>query len=309
MSYSITLRSGIVARRRTFPYLREWLKLQARALRHPSETRRWLALLNADADLHRLASRQPLLVRKIYRPYLSLTLDCRQRLEALASHYGMMAGSGLMPLILSAAEQPLALARFSGKSGRSYQLSLFAAGVLDREGELVLRLLQGGAPVYSVAFSVVRPSDHSDPAVFVGCIQGPNGFGAAERIRKATRDLYGLRPKNFMVRLVRQLGCDLGCGHAILVGNRNRASHHSVRKGLVFADYDLLWRELGARACADGNFRIACEDLPHSLTLASIPSNKRGEARRRHELLHSIIAAIRASLNLQVVPGIRAASP
>lgn len=309
MLYPITLRSGIVARRRTLSYLREWLKLQARALRHPRETRRWLALLNANADLNELASRQPLLVRKIYRPYLSSTFDCRERLQALASHYGMMARRGLMPLILSAAQQPLALARFSGKSGTPYQLSLLAAGVLDREGELVLRLLQGGALVYSAAFSVVRRSEHSGLAMFVGCIQGPNGFGAAERIRKATRDMHGLRPKNLLVRLVRQLGCDLGCRQTILVGNRNRASHHSLRKGLVFADYDLLWQELGARECADGNFRIACEDVPHSPTLASIPSSKRAEARRRHELLHSIVAAVRSGLNLQVVPGIRAANP
>jgi hypothetical protein len=118
-----------------------------------------------------------------------------------------------------------------------------------------------------------------------------------ERIREAGRELHGLRAKNFMVRLARQIGYDLGCRHMILVGNRNRVAHH-YRKGLTFADYDLLWREIGACARADGNYEIACEDLPHSLTMAAVPSNKRSEARKRHALLQSIMTSIRSRLGL-----------
>ncbi|MEO8600582.1 MAG: DUF535 family protein [bacterium] len=65
------------------------------------------------------------------------------------------------------------------------------------------------------------------------------------RISVATRELHGLRPKNLMVRLARQIGHVFGCNNMILVGNVNRAAHRSVRKGLVFADYDALWRGLG----------------------------------------------------------------
>lgn len=296
----ITLLSGIVARRRTVAYLREWLKLQIRALRRPRDTRQWLALLNSNAALHQLASRHPRLVRKIYRPYLSLTLGCHERLRALAAHYALMSEKGLMPLILSAACRPVVLTSFLGKSGARYEIALLATSTLDREGELVLRLMHTGKAVYSIAFSILDEIDHSGRTAFIGCIQGPKGGGdALQRIREAGRDLHGLRPKNLMVALVRQIGYDWGCRRMILVGNRNRAAHHSVRKGRVFADYDLLWREIGASARDDGNYQLPCEDLPDSLDMAAIPSRKRSQMRRRYELLQSLIATVRSRLSLQ----------
>lgn len=294
----VSLRSGIVARPRTWSYFRELAKLQARALLHPRETRRWLAMLNDEGALNELASRNPHLVRKIYRPYLSLKYRCQDRLRALAAHYALMSRKGLMPVILSAASQPVMLTRFSGKSGAPYEISLRATSAFDREGELVLRLTQAGELVYSIAFSMVNEYGYCDPAVFVGCIQGSKGLDAMQRIRDAGRELHGMRAKNLMVRLVRQVGYDLGCRHMILVGNRNRVAHR-YRKAVTYADYDLLWREFGAQARDDGNFEMACEDLPCSLTMTTVPSSKRSEVRRRHALLRSIAADVRSHLGIE----------
>src|SRR5579885_3279244 len=298
----ITLRSGIVARRHTLAYLREWARLQARALRHPRATGRWLALLNTNVALNQLASSHPQLVRKIYRPYLSLTFSCQDRLRTLVAHYDLMAKKGLMPLILSAASQPVVLAGVRGKSGVPLEISLLAVSPLDQEGELVLRLTHAGALVYSTAFSIVDEAGRSGRTVLIGCIQGPNDRDALGRIREASRELHGLRPKNLLVALVRQIGYDLGCRQMILIGNRNRAAHHSVRKGRVLADYDLLWREIGARAREDGNFQIPCENLPPSLEMTAIPSRKRSQVRRRYELLQSIVAGIRCRLGVPQLP-------
>ncbi|MEG1327805.1 MAG: DUF535 family protein [Janthinobacterium sp.] len=105
-----------------------------------------------------------------------------------------------------------------------------------------------------------------------------------------------MRPKTLMVRLVRQLGHEHGCRKMILVGNINRAVHHSAKNGRLFADYNALWQELTAQVRQDGDFELPCENLPAPV-LEEIPSKKRSEARKRHELTLAMIASLRSGLD------------
>jgi uncharacterized protein VirK/YbjX len=167
-------------------------------------------------------------------------------------------------------------------------------GTVEREGELVLQLVCGNDLVYSVAFSFCQSGQHVAPGI--GCLQGPQGDDGLARIREATRELHGLRPKNLMVRLVRQIGHDAGCEDLILVGNRNRTVNSASRKGKVHADYDALWREMGATQRTDGDFHLACENLPQPV-MEDIASKKRSEAKKRHQLLESVLASVRHKLD------------
>ena len=121
-----------------------------------------------------------------------------------------------MTLILSA----VVLATLEGKSGLPYRIELHAIEPLEREGELVLQLMQGGTLIYSSAFSFFR--GERGMALGIGCMQGPRGEHGLQLIKDATRELHGLRPKNLMVRLLCQLGYDYGCSQLRLVGNANR---------------------------------------------------------------------------------------
>src|SRR5450830_1874351 len=115
------------------------------------------------------------------------------------------------------------------------------------------------------------------------------GSAAQDSVREASRALHGMRPKNFLMRLVRQFGHEHGCAGLMLVGNANRVVTKSMRKGKVHADYDSLWLELGARQRRDGDFDLSCEALP-ALDLSEIASKKRSEARKRHEMLTAALA-------------------
>ena len=295
MTQSITLASCLTGAPGGMSYVRESLKLRLRALLNQDQTRDWLALLNSHAMLRELAATCPRLIHKIYRPYLSNRLDCQQRLGVLMSHYRFVLQHGLAPAVSQAARAPLQLARFAGKSGTLYSIELRAVSAMEREGEMILQLRCGDALVYSLAFSFM--ADLRRSAVGIGCVQGPQGADGLELIRVATRDLHGLRPKNLMVRLVRQLGHDYGCQHLLLVGNDNRAVRQSVRKGLVLADYDALWLELGAVRRADGDYQLPCSAL-QAPVMEEIPSKKRSEARKRHELLEAIIDAVGVGLRM-----------
>ena len=295
MSQQITLRSCLSGMPHGLSHVRETVKLRLRALLHQPQTRSWLQLLNSDPIFGELLKSCPRLIHKIYRPYLSNTMGCQDRLTALMDHYRFIFKQGLGPIVTQAAHGPVQLCALTGKSGANYAIQLRAIGTLEREGELVLQLTCDKELVYSVAFSFFHAEQRL--ALGIGCLQGPQGDDGLARIRAATRGLHGLRPKNLMVRLVRQLGHDYGCRDLILVGNKNRAVRCATRKGLVFADYDALWREMGAARRADGDFRLACEDLPAPV-MKEIPSKKRSEARKRHELLESVLRSVRAGLTV-----------
>jgi hypothetical protein len=98
-----------------------------------------------------------------------------------------------------------------------------------------------------------------------------------------------------MAILVRQLGHAYGCERMLMVSNRNRVIYKAIRNGRVLADYDQLWEELGARLRPDGDWELDCA-LVAAPDMENIPSKKRSEARKRHELVSRMAAEVCAAL-------------
>lgn len=299
----ITLKSGLIGTPPGWSYTRESVKLAVRARLNSKATQKWISYWNSTPLLKQLATAQPGVLKKIYRPYLSARLDCEQRLVVLTSHYDFIARSNLGSLVLLSAQRPIQLSEISGKSGSIYQLELVAMGQMEREGELVVQLLSEGVVIYSVAFTFVE--NGFTPLIAIGCLQGGRSADALQKISFATRDLFGLRPKSLMARLVQQIGREFGCRDLLLVGNANRVMHQQIRKGRVSADYDETWSELGAVRKDDGDFLLPCTELTEP-NLAIIASNKRSSAKKRFALLahtaHAVCRALqRRSSGLTVV--------
>ncbi|MYM85043.1 DUF535 domain-containing protein [Duganella sp. FT50W] len=301
MPQSITIRSG-AADFAGFKYLRERLKLALRARLHQRATFGWLRLLNSHPLFAELVKANPRLVYKIYRPYLSNTTNIHGRLAMLSAHYRHIFSHGMGPLSVQAARGPVLLGRVEGKSGLPYHVQLRAIDPMEREGELVLQLMQGDALVTSCAFAFIE--GERGMALGVGCMQGPKGERGLQLIKDATRELHGLRPKNLMIKLLSQIAHDHDCSTLRLVGNANRAVCGATRQGKVHADYDALWLELGATRRADGDFQLASEPICEpDLTL--IASKKRSEARKRHETLCELAQAVGVGLHaprIEAVP-------
>lgn len=282
---SITLDSAIPLHLKRLPLLRERIKIRVRALLHPLQTPAWLRLLNSHPAFSDYVRNCPRFLYKVYRPYSSHALAPEERLAAIQAHYDFVFRRGLGQTVARASLGPVALAACEGKSGLPYEIQLRTVNMFDREGELVLQLAQNGKVIYTVAFTVAPRAGRS--ALSIGCVQGGKTDDAREAIRLATRDLHGLRPKQLMVSLVRQLGFEYGCERMHLVSNRNRVIYKAIKHGRVLADYDLLWEELGAVKNASGDYELDCAPLA-APDLESIPSKKRSEARKRHEMLSGL---------------------
>ena len=290
---SITLDSAVPGHLKRLALLRERLKIRVRALLHPLQTPAWLRLLNSHPAFSEYVRNCPRFLYKVYRPYISNALRPEERLAAIQSHYEFVFRRGLGQMVARASLGPVALAAVEGKSGLPYEIQLRTVNMFDREGDLVLQLAQDGKIVYTVAFTVAPRAGH--PAISIGCVQGGKTEDAREAIRLATRDLHGMRPKQLMVSLVRQLGFEYGCTRMHMVSNRNRVIYKAIRHGRVLADYDLLWEELGAVKNAGGDYEIDCAPLA-APDLEAIPSKKRSEARKRYEMMCALADGVCTSL-------------
>jgi len=291
---SITLDSAVPAHLRRLAQLRERLKIRVRALLHARQTPAWLRLLNSHPAFSEYVRNCPRFLYKVYRPYISNALRPQERLAAIEAHYDFIFRRGLGQVVARASLGPVVLAAVEGKSGLPYEIQLRTVNMFDREGDLVLQLAQDGKIIYTVAFTVAPRAGR--PAISIGCVQGGRLDDAREAIRLATRDLHGIRPKQLMVSLVRQLGFEYGCERLHLVSNRNRVIYTAIRLGRVLADYDLLWEEMGAVRNASGDYELDCAPIA-APDLENIPSKKRSEARKRHELLCSLAEGV--CLNLR----------
>jgi uncharacterized protein VirK/YbjX len=286
---SVTLDSAVPPHLSGLPRLRERLKIRVRALLHPRQTPAWLHLLNSHPAFSEYLRTCPRFLYKVYRPYISTAITPADRLEAIRANYHFIFRRGLGQTVARASLGPVELAASAGKSGLHYAIQLRTVTMFDREGELVLQLAQDGKVIYTVAFTVAPRAGR--PAISIGCVQGGRLDDAREAIRLATRDLHGIRPKQLMVSLVRQLGFELGCERLHLVANRNRVIYKAIRHGMVLADYDLLWEELGAVRNASGDYELDCAPVA-APDLESIPSKKRSEAKKRYELMSRLAEGV-----------------
>lgn len=264
------------------PTLKDRAKLLLGAAVYPEETSRWRRYVQSHPVLGELAPFYPRILHKIYRPWLSNHLGCRERVAALVSHYSAVSETGLGPLVRRAALVPVTLAEFAGKSGAALSLQLAAINVGHREGELALLLASEGRIAYTASFALQSADGRLQ--LVLGGLQGLRAADGAALIQRLTRELHGCRPKNFMVAMLRQLGASIGCDKLVLVSNRNRVVVNWRRTNRILSDYDTTWRELNAAPRSDGNFELP--SLPAFCTdLALVPANKRSALRKRHALL------------------------
>ena len=224
----------------------------------------------------------------VHWPYISRSWNPKNKLSVLASHYEVVTKSCPQLLLLGRSDSLLLS-----------DLSEFAAGcslVLDRpfwfmrEGELVLNLFQGDLRIASIAFTLCRTD--TELCIFIGAVQGIHKGVESELslsiYRDLTKDFEGLRPRSFLIEVVKYIAINIGVEKIYAVGDGYRHHRHpyfGAHKALeLAANYDVIWLEHGATPSEREDFF----EIPMILSrkpLDSIASKKRAMYRRRYELL------------------------
>ena len=188
------------------------------------------------------------MLAKPVRRYVHRAFWPRQRLALLVEHYRWLTALFSREFLAGlCAEAPLPVVGLSGRRGGEYELFVIAANAvyMQREGELAI--VVAGRPTgrelcrLSLCFARVD----GEPAIVVGGLQGPASILKRDVV-DATRDLYGLRPKDAALLAARALGRALGFNvlHAICDAN------HVLRRlqdKAKFSRYDDYWAERGGK--------------------------------------------------------------
>lgn len=152
-----------------------------------------------------------------------------------------------------------------------------------KEGLLTLLLIIGTEGLYHVNFRLATAED-GKLAMVIGTIQGyKEGLDNAKR---ATKSMFGYRPKNFIMFLVFALAKNMGVSHIYAVSDDGfYANTHMIRghKAKV-ARLDPLWEELGGTVCEDSRFyELPLEE--ERKPIEAIKSQKRSQYKKRYALL------------------------
>lgn len=239
-------------------------------------------------------------------PYISKSWEAPQRLDAVASHYEVVADRFPRLLLLGREEHQV----LCDLSAYSSQCTL----VLDRpiwfrrEGELVLNLFLDDLRVASLAFSLGGSGDET--YVLIGAVQGIHKGIDSERslsiYRDLTKDFEGLRPRSFLIEVVKCLARAIGAARIYAVGDQYRHHRHHYfgadKAEDLAANYDTIWLENGASPSErEDFFSIPLEAARRSAD--DIAPKKRAMYRRRHAMLDDVFAHIEGLFPAHTTPG------
>ena len=216
---------------------------------------RWLPFLKQIAETQGLPEPSVDLVMKPLNPYMTLDRSRGARVELLEMHH-TLAAKVLQPRILEKLwrGESIELGKVSGRSGL-YGLWLCSpSAVLTRkEGEITLALrdVATGLDLAKLTFVIVR-APTGGYGMMIGGIQGHKSSSAKQRVVTATRDLFGLRPKDAVLLAALAVARSIGVPEVWAVPGRlhthnARSQKHRAR---FHADYDAYWAERGARGDA-----------------------------------------------------------
>ncbi len=185
---------------------------------------------------------------KPVRRYLHRALWPHQRLAMLLEHYrrlrALFSGEFIAKIC---AQEALPAVVLHGRRGGEYEIFIVASNVvyMQREGELAICLAKRPANAELCRLSLCLARVDGEPAVIIGGLQGPASAYKREVI-DATRDLYGLRPKDAALLAARAFARALGFNvlHAICDANHVLRRLQDTAK---FSRYDDYWLERGGR--------------------------------------------------------------
>lgn len=268
-------------------------KYLLRSLTSYSSSREWASYLTEHEHGRQLAQLQPQLLFKLQRPYLRKQVSTAQKLTWLRQHYGWMLSQWSWPFVHRLFKQGgIALAAIPGDDGNDYALWLRPTARCDKEGDLMLTLEQGDEPLAFISFTLHRINH--EWVANIGCLQGPRPEVGRDAVKLATQAMHGLRPKQAVLTALYGLTAGYGIDRILAVSNESHVYQaRSRRKARISADYDSFWQEMGGERVGD-SFALLPR-MPRK-ALEAIPSRKRAQYRRRHELENTMIDALRAAL-------------
>lgn len=274
--------------------IRKAFRLGWRFARSPVATLRWLRELERIRVICGLEKLPYDVVRKSGQRYLHHSLPQGAKHNLLTTHYNLLLESLGAPFVAGVLrERPVVLAELKGKQDALYHISLSFNFLNFREGELSVDLFRAADNVRVASLSLVAGAMEpgAPPSLWIGGIQGASRADSKAVTVLATKELFGLRPKDALVHAAYALAERLGIENLMAITNAGHFRHAAWRKKTGwYADYDSFWEELGGVRVAGDFFLLP--KIRARRSIEEVAPAKRSAWRARYALVDQINADI-----------------
>lgn len=247
-----------------------------------------------DSALGRLTVQRPEVFGMVLTPFVNSNWNARTRLERVIDHCTVADRLG-GPFVWEH-DDYYVVTRLHA-IGSEYYLVLDSPRWLFREGLMSLSLWEDDKRIFSISFTLSEAN--GELIAFVGGLQGTRIDGIAERYQRFTKASFGIRPRDFIVTAFGMMCRAIGVQKALAVADshRHQLSSYSLARARgqdpVDQKYDQVWAERGGVAQDDGFYSLPLNW--HRRDPEAVPRNKRGQYRRRYEMLDELEEQVRAA--------------
>lgn len=178
------------------------------------------------------------------------------------------------------------LGRIQGISGQ-YRINLEFSRVPSRESVFSLKFVSAEGELIELGFFFDK--EGNDVICRVGVLQTLFITSNLQKIRCATKDLYQLHPRAFLMHALRKLCLHHGVSKIEGISSGNHiwnAPQYKHKNNAESLKYDEIWKNFGGNLKPDGNY-----DLPviqPERRLDSYPQKKWNLVRKKQKLLSSL---------------------
>lgn len=257
------------------------IKFLLRSILHKKEI---LALYNVfqKKELQIIIEKQPDIYNKLFRSYLYCNIPVKDKLYYIRSHYYYLSDTFKPEIIKNIYTTfDTKLLSFSLDEDNLIDVKLCYIPALGKEGELTLLISLNEKDLYSIAFSF-----HQEKQSLEFIIYGIQSRGIIDNntIKFVTKKMHGVRPRNFLFFILRQICHVLNINTIKAIRSDYHVANcsHVQKTGKFKADYDQYWEE--ENGIKEEKFYI----LPlkeNRKRIEDIPSKKRSMYKKRYAML------------------------
>jgi len=243
---------------------------------------------NSSNSVYQIVHDRPRIFGVLIWPFICCSWDSDTKLERLINHYHTI---DQIPVPIQFRVNQKALLIDGSQYFGGLEIVLDQPKWFMREGLLALSLFVDDLRIYTIAFTLYTNPDKSVDA-YIGAIQGRNIDSINDLYKKLTKKLYGVRPRDFIIEIFRQLCTQLDVSKILSVNNASRIAHHQYYRfhEPVKADYNKIWLERGGELIDDDFYSVPIKG--NEKERSNIPSKKRAMYKKRHKMFCTLRAEL-----------------
>jgi uncharacterized protein VirK/YbjX len=241
-------------------------------------------------SLQSIKSKHIDIYNKPFRKYLLCSNNTKQKFNFLYEHYNFIKNKFNTKAIneIYTTQMGYNLIQIETKNLGIFNISLCYIPSLGKEGELTLLLHQNNQDIYSLQLSFYKDQ------LLIGGIQSRINV-SNDLLKKLTKELYGIRPRNLLFFVTRQICEHMNIKTLKAVQTKEHIANcsHVSKTDKFQANYDQYWEEENGKKI---DFWYILSEKEQRKDIENIASKKRSQYKKRYAMLDEYKNTIKQNL-------------